>query len=198
MNNLDEKIKNMVPNIRYLDDMRDVLYDQEWSQTSENTELYYMYRGVEEKNGLRHDIIVIPGIMLGKEFIKTKGHCHIGKYQEIYSVLEGEAIFLMQKQNNNNIEDVYFVRVKKGQSIILPSIYDHVTINPSAETLKLENWISKECKSDYECIGKKHGACYYFTNEGWIKNQNYGNVPEIASKEPLEQVPDNLDFLYEN
>ena len=38
--------------------------------------------------------------MLGGEFNKTKGHCHIGAYPEIYTVLKGQAIYLQQKNNN--------------------------------------------------------------------------------------------------
>jgi len=64
--------------IRYLDDMKIVLYDKAWAKTAPNLEVYYMERGLEEKNGLRYDITTIPPKMLGKEFVKTKGHYHIG------------------------------------------------------------------------------------------------------------------------
>lgn len=188
-------LPNKKPDIRYLYDIKEVLYDQEWLKTAPNLELYYMYRGVEEKNGLRYDVTLIPARMLGKEFVKTKGHYHAGSWQEIYIVLEGEALFLMQKGNSEKIEDVFAVKARKGQSVIIPSFYGHVTINPSNEDLKMANWISADCQSDYKLFEQKQGTCYYYLNQGWLKNKNYGQVPELRFQEPLNSVPDNLDFL---
>jgi glucose-6-phosphate isomerase len=189
------KIGGKNPDIRYLHDIKRVLYDQKWVKTAPNIELYYMYRGLKEKNGTRYDITVIPPKMLGKEFVKTKGHYHVGPYGEIYIVLKGEAIYLMQKEKNGKIEDVYHVKAKKGDYIIIPPDYAHVTINPSKKELKMANWVSKKCRSDYGPIEKKGGACYFYTKSGWIKNKNYKRVPELCSKKPRKSMPKNLDFL---
>ncbi|MEA3344335.1 MAG: glucose-6-phosphate isomerase family protein [Patescibacteria group bacterium] len=183
------------PNIRYLYDIKEVLYDKNWLKKSPNLELYYMYRGIKEKNNLRYDITVIPGQMLGKEFTKTKGHQHIGKFQEVYIVLEGQAIFLMQKYENNKIEDVYAIKSKKGDVVIIPSFYDHITINPLKKNLKIGNWVCKDCKNNYNTIEKMHGACYFYTNKGWIKNKHYKKIPKLYFKKPLKLIPKNLDFL---
>jgi len=185
------------PDVRKLSDMREVIFDKEWLKSADNAELYFMYRGLENNGELRYDITVIPAKMLGKEFNKTKGHFHIGKFQEVYTVIEGNAIYLMQKKNGEGkIEDTYFVEAKKGDSIIIPPFYGHITINPSeTNSLKMANWISENCKSDYSFFVEKQGACYYYTKEGWIKNENYKNVPELRSEEPLSSLPENLDFL---
>lgn len=188
-------LKNRKPDIRYLNDMRDVIYDKEWLKDAPNLELYYMYRGLKEKDGLRYDITVIPAKMLGQEFVKTKGHEHLGKYGELYIVLEGEAIYLMQKRKEREIEDVYAIKAKKGNVAIIPPGYGHVTINPSEEDLKMANWISKNCQSDYQLFEKMQGACYYYTKEGWIKNKNYKEVPQLRFEKPLRSIPENLDFL---
>jgi len=183
------------PNIRYLYDIKEVLYDKNWLKTAPNLELYYMYRGVKEKNGLRYDITVIPGQMLGKEFTKTKGHQHIGKFGEVYVVLSGQAIFLMQKCESNKVKDVYAIKSKKGDVVIIPSNYEHLTINPLKKELKVGNWVSKDCKNNYKTIGKMHGACYFYTNKGWIKNKNYKKIPNLRFEKPLKSIPENLDFL---
>jgi glucose-6-phosphate isomerase len=135
--------------------------------------------------------------MLGSEFVKTKGHYHIGAYQEVYIVLEGQAVYLMQKpKNENEIEDVYVIKAGKGDVIIIPSYYGHVTINSSeTEELKMANWVSNECKSDYEPFVKNKGACYYYLKKGWVKNENYKSVPELRFEEPLNTMSNNLDFL---
>lgn len=187
--------------VRRLKDITKVIYDKEWLKTANlDLELYYMYRGVEEKNGIRYDITEMPAKMLGKEFNKTKGHYHKGKYGEVYKVLEGKAVYLMQKiDKNGNIEDVYAVKAEKGDTIVIPSYYGHVTINPDKnQKLKMANWLSINCQSDYLPYEEKQGACYYYIDKGeakWIKNKNYKNVLELRFEKPLKSVPENLDFL---
>ncbi len=211
-------LKNLTPDIRHLNDIREVVFDQDWFKSAPNIELYYMYRGIEEKDGIRYDITIVPAKMLGQEYTKTKGHYHIGKYQEVYTVLEGQSIYLMQKKKDGSedeIEDVYAVKCQKGDVVVIPPDYGHITINPSeTEELKMANWVSPECKSDYSLFEKLHGACYYFIasqsqthadltqtdadtkKQGiWIKNENYKSVPELRFEEPLKSVPENLDFL---
>ena len=192
---MEVNLKDKTPDIRYLYDMKNVIYDKEWLKTAPNLELYYMYRGLKKKGELRYDITVIPAQMLGKEFTKTKGHEHIGEYGEVYIVLGGEAYYLMQKRKNDIIEDVFVIKAKKGDVAIIPPNYGHVTINSSDKDLKMANWLDKDCKSDYPPIQKMQGACYFYTTDGWIKNKNYKQVPELRFEEPKKSIPGNLDFL---
>ena len=172
--------------------MKEVLYDKEWTKNAPNFELYYMYRGIKEKDDLRYDITIIPPRMLGKEFVKTKGHYHIGNYGELYKVLAGLALFLIQ---DKEVKNIYFFRAKRGEFVLIPPNFGHTTINPSSKTLKVANWTSKKCKSDYKSIEKKRGFCYYYTICGWIKNKNYKKIPKLRSKKPLKKMPKSLDFL---
>lgn len=197
---MEYNLTNITPDIRKLNDMKAVVCDQKWLKTAQDSELYYMYRGLEKKDELRYDVTIIPAKMLGNEFNKTKGHYHVGAYQEIYTVLEGSAIYLMQKlvepEDPENISDVYAIKAEKGDSIIIPSYYGHVTINPSGtQDLKMANWVSNDCKSDYSPFEKMHGACYYYTKNGWIKNKNYKAIPELRFEPPAKSLPQNLDFL---
>jgi len=189
---MEIELKN--PDIRKLKDMEEVLLNKEIVKNNPEQELYYMYRGIDKKDGLRYDITVIPPFSIGEEYVKTKGHFHCSNKGELYTVLEGKAVFLFQK-GKDEVEDVYAVEAKAGESVIIPKQYGHITINPSKETLKLSNWVGVECASDYDTIEEKHGACYFYTTKGWIKNSNYKNVPEIRFEEPLKEVPENLDFL---
>ena len=188
-------LNKLKPDVRHLNDMKEVICDKEWLKTAGNPELYYMYRGLKEENDLKYNITVLPARMLGKEFVKTKGHVHIGNYGETYTVLEGEAIYLMQKTKDEIVEDVYAVKAKKGESVIIPPYYGHVTINPSGVDLKTGDWSSKNCKSDYSLFERLQGACYCYTKEGWVKNENYKNVPQIRFEKPLKSLPKDLSFL---
>src|SRR5258708_74520 len=75
--------------------------------------LYNVYRHLArpedvelvEKNRLSYDITILPPVMLGKEFNKTLGHYHANipgsaiAHPEVYEVLSGTALFLLQKMD---------------------------------------------------------------------------------------------------
>jgi glucose-6-phosphate isomerase len=184
-------MEEVKPDIRHLNDMREMFSE---AKDNENPPLYYMYRGVERDNDLRYDITVIPPLMFGSEYNKTKGHYHYS-HPELYVVLKGQAIFLIQK-GIDEISEVYFIKAKEGDAIIIPNNSGHFTINPTADTvLELSNWSSINSKFDYKPVEIKKGACYYYTTKGWIKNQNYKQVPELKQKEPLNEIPKDLTFL---
>ena len=188
-------IKQIKPQIRYLNEMKSVLYDQKWAKTAPNLEVYYVWREVKKKNGLRYDITVIPPKMLGEEFVRTKGNRNSKKFQELYIVLKGKAIFLMQKAKGKIIENVFTVEAKRGECVIFPPKYAAIIINPLKKELKIANWVSAKNKNIYEELEKMKGAGYFYTKSGWIKNKNYAKIPKLRIKKPLESKPENLDFL---
>lgn len=179
------------PDIRRLYDMKDVIYDKIWLAGAENVDLYYMYRDLylsksdleklREQN-LRYDITIIPPRMMGTEYVKTAGHYHprISEssitYPEIYEVLEGEALYLLQKQD---LSDVVVVNASAGDKVLIPPGYGHVTINRSNNTLKMANFVARDFSSLYEPYREKGGGAYFFTKDGWIKNPQYPEVAEL-------------------
>ncbi len=181
--------------IRFLNDMKSLLYDQDWVKTAPNLELYYMDRGIKKKGDLRYDITIIPSRMLGKEFTRTKGNRNTKKFQELYIVLKGTAIFLMQKGKEKNIEDIIAVKAEKGDSVIVPPKYAVITINPSKIKLKIGNWVSEKSNNVYKELEENKGAGYFYTKKGWIKNKNYKNTPKLRFEKPLKTIPKNLNFL---
>lgn len=186
-------LQNIKPDVRYLREMGKVIYDKKWFKKARKTkELYYMYRGVKEKGDFRYDITVIPPFMLGREFVRTKGHHHSNSYGEIYVVLQGEGIYFMQKGTINAISEVKVVKAKKGEVIIIPPYYTHITINASQKILITGNWVSKECQSIYKDLENIGGPCYFYTKTGWIKNKNYFKIPKIKFIKPDIALPSNL------
>lgn len=203
------KIKDKKPEIRFLHDMEKVIYDQKWLKKTANFKVYYMYRGIKpsqipqksgtwagkQKDNLRYDITIIPSRMLGQEFTKTMGHTHSQSFQELYKILKGKAIFLLQKTGNKKVEDVLALKAKAGDVIIVPPYYSHITINPSKNTLAVANWISKKCKNTYTAVQKNRGLCYFYTKRGWVKNKNYKIIPKLRFEKPLKKMPKSLRFL---
>lgn len=187
------------PSVRKLDDMKDVIYDKKWLNSAGNPELYYMYRdlslSVKDRqlileNKLRYDITVVPPCTLGAEYVKTAGHYHPSapgtdlSYAEIYEVLEGEAHYLLQKQQNDGTVDVVLIKAERGDKAIIPPDYGHVTINPSNKELKMCNWVARDFSSIYGPIKKKGGAAYFELTTGFVKNENYGDIPEMRFLKP--------------
>ena len=203
--------------IRYAKDLEPVLYQPE--ALKENFEAYRMFRDVcfeedrrkIENLDLRYDFTVIFPGKIGEEFIKTFGHYHPGSYPEIYQIFEGEALILMQKPSKSYdvIEEFVAVRVGEGESVIIPPKYGHVTVNPSDEKLVMANWVCRSFKSIYDPFKNLRGACYYYTERGWVKNPRYKGIPEIREAESrsnellgiegdmysLIKEPEKLEFL---
>jgi len=196
------------PEVRRAVDLKPVLAFPE--KLKEDFDAYYMFRDsfkneeegrIIKKAGLRYDYTIIPPNSIGGERIKTYGHYHPEvvdglTYPEIYQVLEGEAFFIIQKPAGENIEDVIVVRAEKGEFVIVPPNYGHVTINPMEKNLITANWVCRSFSSIYEPYTSKRGACYYYVDGKWVKNKNYGKVPEIRFAKP-NNIIDVGENMYE-
>ncbi len=153
---------------------------------------YYIWRYVHSKNdnekigaaGLRYDLTLLPSGIIGDEFVKTAGHCHL-LYPEIYEVLRGRAYFLIQSfgKTIKDIKSVYLVEIGAGEKFVIPPGFGHNMINVWDEPLLTANLVSEKAEHDYEPYKKNRGACYYFLNGGnsidIVKNPNYHSTPEI-------------------
>ena len=129
---------------------------------------------------------------MGREFIKTAGHYHPlikgtpYTYPEVYEVLEGMAHYLLQKCEDGEIVDIIMIDAAKGDKVIVPPNYGHVTINPSENELKMANWVSRNFSSIYRPYKKNGGAAYFELNDGQIiQNENYSQIPDIRYLKPI-------------
>lgn len=166
--------------------------------TNNNRILYRIYRDVclpEHKEiiaskDLRYDVVSISPGKIGREFIKTIGHYHPKAddneaYPEIYEVLHGSAILLLQDEN---IADAIEIHAEVGAKVLIPPGYGHITINPGSDYLVFSNIISNTFTSVYGLVEKNHGGVYYYIEENgtrkWIKNPFYKKHPELKKMEP--------------
>lgn len=192
------------PAVRTLDEMREVLMDP---GATGPAVLYYMYRDVARPGdrerlharGLRYDLTVIPPARLGREYTKTAGHYHplvAGApvtYPEIYEVLHGTALYLLQKPGDapGEIADAVVVEVGPGERLLIPPGYGHITINAGDDVLVMSNLVEKDFKSLYEPYRQRRGGCYYCVvgEDGepeFVVNQQYGPVAELRMLPPTE------------
>jgi len=167
--------KEIAPSIRDFSELSDVLV----GDIEKTGDAYYMFRNIAEKNGIRYDVTLIPQWDLDTEYAKTYGHCHpIAEeklsYPEVYQVLDGEANFIVQKELADGSFLVSIVGAKKGDVVLMPPNYCHVSINCSKEDLVLANLVSTAFNSDYSLFKTNHGAAYYYTKEkGFVQNSHY-------------------------
>jgi len=141
---------------------------------------YYMYRAAAKFKSLRYDITRITPLDLCGERCKTYGHAHPksqkgASWPEIYEVLAGSAHFLLQRVNELGVDDAVLLSAKKGECLLIPPGYGHVTINEGKTELVLANIVSDRFEADYSTYTNHRGACFYENTKGEIvRNKNYG------------------------
>ncbi len=171
--------KEITPSVRMLSEMKDVLLKDVNIEKTGDLEMYYMFRDIYRKDGMRYDITFIPYKEIAGECSKTYGHCHpIAEekltYPEIYQVLSGRALFILQKELSSAATVVTLVDAKKGDVVLIPPNHCHVSINPGPEDLLLANIVADDFKSIYQHFKENKGAAYYYTANGeLIQNTNY-------------------------
>jgi glucose-6-phosphate isomerase, archaeal len=218
------------PTVRKFSEMKDVFMDQDAKPSFD--EMYYMYRNVHFKEheqqladlGVSYDITVIPAGKVGAEFNKTVGHYHAVKagtpfaYPEVYEVLHGHGLFLLQKMDAlfQDLVTVIAMEAKAGDKVIYPPNYGHIIVNIGGSTLVTGNYVADKFERMYKQVTDRKGMAYYVVEDGhgytFIKNQNYEKHPEvrmltsqfmknfaIMGKDPMYRIgtstPKALEFL---
>lgn len=220
----DKKLFDEVPKTRTFNDAKEVYL----SKTSEVDNLYFMYRYFEEegeeaifdKNQLEYDVTVLNSGKVGEEFIKTAGHYHRNveglnlTYPEVYEVVEGKIEYLLQTKPNENGEvKVIWVIAEKGDKVIVPPNYGHVSLNSGTEVAVESNLQEKDlpATADYQSFKDYVGGALFRSESGLTENNNYKitslrivipkEKPEwaLTSEVPLYTAfinnPEKFDFL---
>jgi len=199
---LEEMLKNKKPQPRLLKEMAPVMKKN--CGGDGETAIYDVYRNIMNipRENLRYDITIIYPSPLCGEKAKTYGHYHKGNDVEITEIISGNALYLLQKRGPSDdiIKECYLAEVKKGEKIIFPPFFGHITINPSKEKLITCNWISEKTEADYQPYTNLHGACYYVmtgaenSKINFEKNTHYTEIPELIKLIPKE-IPE-LDIMF--
>jgi len=204
--------------VRLLAEMAPVLEDENVLRgLDKGCPAYFMYDEaypLEPESGLRYGLTALPPGSLGREYRKTMGHYHAVlnrgiAFPELYQVLFGEAIFMLQRRTQNGeLDKAMAVQVKEGDLLWIPSAWGHVSINPGETVLVFCDLVSLSCSPDYSVYIEKHGAIYRALNDRTFeKNENYqedlelqirdastrATIEEITEGTPLPQ--DMVEFI---
>jgi len=190
--------KEITPSVRMLSELDDVLLNKINIEKTGDLEMYYMFRDLYKKDGLRYDITFIPYREMDGECAKTYGHCHpIAEekltYPEIYQVLEGNALFILQKELSNASTIVTMIDAKKGDVVLIPPNYCHVSVNPGPDDLLLANIVADDFESNYGHFKENKGAAYYYmADKKLIQNSNY--IVDKNERITPEEINKRYDF----
>lgn len=197
------------PQIRDFFSMRNYLKDP--GSTYWRKDVYHMYRDMAlpehaeaiHAANLEYDITVIPPGTIGREYVKTVGHYHPYKsgttvrYPEIYEVLYGKVFWLFQSASEDleRLKEVYIISAERGEKVVVPQGFGHVSINPTEDVLVMANWQPLNNKGLYEPYEIHNGAAYYVMSSEHLKangktNQEFEFAPNLTYKQvpPLIQA----------
>lgn len=198
--------------VRCLEELKEVLFNKNLlNDSNKNDILYRMFRAAgQEKeqtifgaHNIRYDVTVMEHYDLGGEFNKTLGHYHpICKkdlaYPELYEVISGEVLYLLQKKMEDGHYDVKLIHAKKGDKVIMEPDYGHISINIGKERLIEANLVNATFASDYAPIKELHGGAVYVTEKkNVIINKNYGRVSITHMDAPKIPFLDQGKSLYD-
>ena len=157
---------------------------------------YYMIRGGADKK----NITVWETGLVGDEYIKAYGHYHVADFKEMYWILEGEGILVLQAREKNpdgtyiddRISSFQAIRVKAGDAVEIPPFMGHLLVNTGKTWLvtaddsivNLNDSASMPAHADYEPVRKMRGFAYYVINKNGepalVRNPRYASAPGAA------------------
>jgi glucose-6-phosphate isomerase len=104
---------------------------------------------IKELKEIEYAITIIESGEIGKEHFMTRGHYHKKAYPEIYILVKGKGILLLQ---NKKFEKI---RMRKGKAIYVHPKYAHRAVNMGWKKLEFLSIYSPKSGHNYKSIEKK-------------------------------------------
>jgi glucose-6-phosphate isomerase len=84
------------------------------------------------------------------------------------------------KDADKALSDAVVVSAGKGDTVLIPPGYGHVTINPGKKVLVMANIVSTAFSSIYEDYEDLRGAVFYrVAGQDYVKNSRYTTYPQL-------------------
>lgn len=160
-------------------DLEDVLMDPKAPGVKEP---YFIIRGEEGQN----ITIIAPGEN-GVEFNKIFGHFRNYPEVEIYHVVYGQGVMLMQRNDEKGeAKEVRVISLRSGSIIEIPAGYGYTIANIGKNYLVIiDNASPAQKGNNIKAIRLKHGLAYYIIDKkgevGFEPNPNYKLHPQITT-----------------
>ncbi len=160
-------------------ELKDVLMDPKSPGVKEP---YFVIRGDEGQN----ITILSPG-KNGNEFNKTYGHFHNYQGVEIYRVVYGQGVLIMQRNDEGGeAKEVRVASLRPGMTIEVPVGYGHALVNIGKTYLVVIDDAPNGAKAhNFDPVKDKRGFAYYIVDKkgevGFEPNSNYHLHPQIAT-----------------
>jgi oxalate decarboxylase/phosphoglucose isomerase-like protein (cupin superfamily) len=160
-------------------ELKDVFMDQKSSGVKEP---YFLIQG----EGGQNITVITPGLN-GIEFNKTFGHFHTYPEVEIYNVVYGQGVLLMQRNDEDGeAKEIRIVGLRPGSTVEVPAGYGHTIVNVGKNYLVVIDNAPQNQKSDnIEVVRSRHGLAYYIVDKkgevGFEPNPNYHLHPQITT-----------------
>ncbi len=159
--------------------------------------------GVFREHGVRHNLLMLRPGRVGPEYIKTWGHhqiCADGvQCPEVYGVLHGRGLLLLQQQEEApeepvgrvRLADVRWIEALAGQKVVVPAAYGLVIVNLGVEPFVLSNLVAARAWPVHLVYDALHGAAYYVSErDGEMAaepNRRYAEpLPPVREDTPIE------------
>ncbi len=132
-----------------LKDMQNFFSDQKAvkKRLKQNPLIYTVFR--KQEKGTNYSITFIEPGKIGKEHFMTRGHYHVKFYPEIYVLLKGKGLLLIQ---NKKLEAI---KLKENKIYYLAPGFAHRTINLGNTKLEILTIESSKAGHTYKEIEKK-------------------------------------------
>lgn len=159
--------------VRTFDGMKK-LYENS-NGVADNTQMYFTAGRISKKesldnfkkNGVTYEYTVIPVKDVNGECNKTHGHIHgvnpnTGRRRlEAFEILHGVGCFELFKETKKNEFECLIILLEKGNRIIVPSDYFHLSINFSNDQpFIFSDLIKDDVDTVYSYVKDKNGAPY--------------------------------------
>lgn len=171
---------------RTLDELRPVLKDE---NSSGPDPVYWVFSEVSED---WENLTVIAEGNFNGEFAKTFGHYHGADVGEVYHLIDGKGVLLLQKKHmeegewvKDQVDEVLLIKVDPGEEVTITPEWGHSWSNVGEGPLiSFDNWREGHTPRDYQVIEKLHGMAYYLILENRevkaVPNPNYNNLPQLV------------------
>lgn len=146
--------------VRKLREMKELMLNP--PQVEDDFPVYYVFRGV-----VGNITILLPG-NFGGEYAKTFGHYHKHGEEEVYRVLYGNGLLLLQKlgEQLDVVSDFKIIPLSEGQEITVPAGFGHALVNTSSDLLVTLDKEPASAGHIYEPVKKMKGFAYYIVDDG--------------------------------